>query len=580
MKLKLITFLVALLSATSLFANFTERVELMKYVISEEALHPVQTEWEEVSFFQKIKLIEEAHAYKEGDTCLILGFKSKYINGMCRLSKAEDIKNYKAQCSPGTLPCNPHVFGKPSQDKPFCVTPNSGNELSKYCAHKAMSHLSQKSKSPLLKGVEKVSPKKFDINAINLSKIDPALAKEVDSLFGAKDSSVQAAVTFMKGLCADLKAEKASKMQRLDIDNCHSYLSLLEKSQQQDNRPAELDSKRFKVSANTEPATTAKVNFSKVEMEKKPSVIKAIGQQVTISTGTPIKEAAIKKPELVCAQEDASPLQTVLQNVADVKKITAHSEPERFYKCLEQLDTHPSIKWQLEQEAAMDAEMEQDFKNWHNLGGEKKYALFCYRRYQNIDKTVPRYVFLSPDRMDQVISDQALNITMKFSLNGKAYYADRDHGSQLDINAVDKISSALAHPKWYAQLHEKTKPNTLPVTKVPPQDMDYARECLVDRIEDNLKKIYEKEIFKMPGVNDYNKDVAIYNSQGPSSPELQRKYARTVAEITDDFSAKIKRDLPACESLVTGENVMNYLGKYDTDKRIKLYEKMRALVIK
>src|SRR5690349_15568105 len=106
------------LFCSQLFANEAQRrMELMKYAIKIESALRHETEWSEVSWFEKIKLIEQAYAYKEGETCLVLGFKSQFKNGLCRLSKAEGIKEYKDQCPQSSLPCNPQIFGKASADK-------------------------------------------------------------------------------------------------------------------------------------------------------------------------------------------------------------------------------------------------------------------------------------------------------------------------------------------------------------------------------------------------------------------------------------------------------------------------------
>jgi hypothetical protein len=204
------------------------RVELMKYVISEEAKHPVQTKWSDSkleSFFKNLELVSSAYAYRDGDVCIVLGFKSMFENGMCSLTKAHAVENYKQDCSAGELPCNPVVFGQAEGKGVFCVSPAEDKQLSKSCAFEAFSSVNKTTPIP---GFDKVTRGSFNLDTMKAMESDPATASAFTSLFKSKNSSIAASIDFTKSICASISNSKKSVNQKSDVATCNSYLSFLE----------------------------------------------------------------------------------------------------------------------------------------------------------------------------------------------------------------------------------------------------------------------------------------------------------------------------------------------------------------
>ncbi len=339
-----LVILLSLICFNVFAAEAQKRVELMKYAVKIESVLRHETKWNEVSWFKKIKLIEEAYAYKEGETCLVLGFKSQFKNGMCRLSRAEGIKEYKALCPQSSLPCNPQIFGKPSADKPFCVPQNSGRDLSKSCAKETFSHLAQKTEASELKDIPKMSRAKFNLDKIDLSKMSPEVSKEFDSIFSHADSSLDSAISFTEDLCSDLKVGTNSGHQPTDLKTCESHLALLKKGKESSVKKTE-----------SQPEKEEEVVIADKLVTPPPATIPE-GEECVV-------EPVLDKP--------------IKETIKDVKKVTAQSDSSAMLACVNKIEAHPVIAKQLAGIEEHNRERDRYYGYWHQLDGEKQFGRLC-----------------------------------------------------------------------------------------------------------------------------------------------------------------------------------------------------------
>lgn len=560
MKMSL-TLIMCLLSFSLFAKTASERVDLMKYVIKQEGKLRLDTKWEEASWFQKFKLIDEAYAYKEGEACLILGFKSTFKNGMCRLSAAEGLKEYKKQCSGGELPCNPQVFGKPSADKAFCVSQSAGRELSKACAKETFDHLATTSKSEVLKDLEKKSLKEFDLDKIDLSKIDEPLNQAMQSIFKAEDSNLDAAIKFTKDLCEELKLSKKSGHQPMDVKTCESHLALLEKGNVTFNKTDKPKKEKEKKDEDAEETVTE----DKAEDKKDETP-----QKKVVQTDTPTEEECVEP--VLDKQVD--------ENIKDVQKVTEAEEPKAWLACIDKIEAHKKVAPQLKSIADFAKERDRYFGYWHNLDGQKQFGIQC--NPAGDDDTHETFTFLSPAGFTQVKApaNEHTGVVLRMTSKGKEYYIVQDMiGDYFELHEKDKLKSA---PKGTQEdvrnFHKKGQGSVSPLLPVPADKTDDAKMCVRQRIDEYASWItYPTGI--LPGVTDYNKDVATYNTSIQSGKKpvdvLGEKYAKSVDQIKKEAFESLSTDLPECKGILT-ENEFN--KEYDKDhaQSIILYNKMRG----
>jgi hypothetical protein len=214
--------------AASSMSALNARVKLVEYAVQFEKTHPLDTRSLSIQWNEILSLISSAEAYANGEACLVLGFKSTFQNNLCKLSSAEGAAAYTDQCSDGTLPCNPTIFGK-ADSKIFCAPANSGNELSKSCAFETFQYLDQKS-NHAIPGFADMSAKTFDIAKLKISEKSPALLSAAQTLFSGKDASLDKAFQFASQLCQDISTGKKTGNQPEDLKTCQKYLSFLEKA--------------------------------------------------------------------------------------------------------------------------------------------------------------------------------------------------------------------------------------------------------------------------------------------------------------------------------------------------------------
>jgi hypothetical protein len=541
------------LICSSLFAkDSNERVELMKYAIKIESSLRHETKWDEVSWFEKFKIIEEAYAYKEGETCLVLGFKSQFKNGLCRLSKAEGIKEYKEQCPQSSLPCNPQIFGKASADKPFCVPQNSGRDLSKSCAKETFSHLAKKTKAAELKDIPNMTRANFDLDKIDLSKMSPEVEKEFNGIFSHTDSSLDAAISFTEGLCSDLKATTQTGHQPTDLKTCESHLALLKKG---------------KVAA------PEKEKEEKMEAEKKEEEEEVVVENKVITpppAATPEAEECVVEPVL------DKPTQ---ENIKDVKKVTEQSDASAMMNCVNKLEAHQIVAKQIEGIDGHNRERDRYYGYWHQLDGEKKFGRLCDSSTN--DNAI--FTFVGPKGFSSVNVPAAnfKNGISRISSNGKEYYVVRDaFGDYFELIAKDKLVSAPAGTREDIRIYHKQGGAGIDkVTPVEAVNLDDAKACIRERLDEYVDWItYPKGI--PPSAKEYNLDVGIYNnshSNPAARSELNARYTRTVEEIKKEQFAQVMNDVPDCKGILSEEV---FSKQYDKDhaERIRLYQQFRKIL--
>jgi hypothetical protein len=168
----------------------------------------------------------EAKAYANGETCLVLGFKSTFQNGLCRLSTAEGAEQYKSSCSDGGLPCNPVVFGKGEGGSVFCASSSAGSQLSKSCAFQTFQYLNTKSEGGIA-GLASMSERTFDLSKLSFRAGNEKLKQVAEAIFSG-ESSLDSAHAFIDQLCQDIATGKKTGNQPQDLKTCLGYRNFLD----------------------------------------------------------------------------------------------------------------------------------------------------------------------------------------------------------------------------------------------------------------------------------------------------------------------------------------------------------------
>lgn len=555
---KLCFGLLLILTCSQLFAQSAlKRVELMKYAIKTESALRHETKWVEVGWFEKIKFIEEAYAYKEGETCLVLGFKSQFKNGMCRLSVAEGIKEYKKECAGGYLPCNPQIFGKPSAVKPFCVSQSSGNELSKSCAKETFNHLAQKSKAPELKDIPAMSAKKFDLDKVDLSKISPELNAEFTAIFKHEDASLDEAVKFTEGLCEDLKISTKSGHQPFDLKTCEGHLALLKKGNVTFS-PEKKEEKKEEIDEKSEDVDSDKSSVSHTHPNQTPKKVMEEEEECV----EPILD---KKTE---------------ENIKDVQDVTNQSDATAMMACIQNIEKHKVVAKQLIDIAEFDKERDRYFGFWHQLNGEKQFGRLC----ENSTEDTAVFSFLGSKGFLGVkvpiahIKEQVSQV----SYNGETYYLVRDMlGDYFELIPKKKLTSAPKEAQEDIRTyHRKGGAGVDAITPIAADKIEDAKACIRGRVDEYADWITYPETI-LPNAKEYNADVKIYNDSIGSGKDpgdsLRPKYSRTIDEIKKDQFATLMKDVPDCKGILSEEE---FSRKFDIDHkdRIKLYNQFRGVL--
>lgn len=560
--MKIIYLILALLSYSSFASSVQEhalkKITLMKYVTEEEAKYGLDFKLTSFHF----NFIEEAYAYSEGSACLILGFQSTFKNGMCRLSKAEGAKELLSQCSKGSLPCNPEIFGNSSKG-PFCVPQYGGAELSRHCSHASIKNLkespeyknfSDKTKS-ILKEVASTSPKDFSFGQVKDLSKDANVSKAFISNF---KTGLEESKKFTEGLCQAIKqAPNKSKIHEMDIKNCQAQLDLLNE-----------------------------VNVSETKLiEVKKDQIKEVSPQ---------KTEEIKKIQTVVGNEEQClpPPAEVIEpsKISTIKKVPEMLEAKAWNDCVTELYNHKSVP------------VEARGNYYHNIAGEKYFGKQCWDLDKHGQKEVI-YSFVS-DTGFKVMkfpvyyyqengSEASLprNI-FKFKANGKSYLLSQyDHvGEYFDSLPEENLTSfakeqalmdsttkmKTKYIDGYEARLKKDGKETVKFSDVEEGGMNLAdaQSCLKARLSDYISIIlYKTKPEAIPYYNTLNADLKRTDRR---APDLQAKYGKTIEEIKKAAREEVLPEGSACKNILTDKDLdaafdENYSSRYENYEQVRKY---------
>jgi hypothetical protein len=199
-------------------------------------------------------LIQYATAFEsrpavEGQTCLVLGFKSTFQNGLCRLAQAPASAAYRSYCEEGSVPCNPAIYGR-SESTPVLCVKKTGSSLSSACSQQSNQMLSQKSPESVFSG----------------------------------SSSMDVAKDFIDALCNDLKTGVQTSLSPIELKSCLSYRNQLRTARSNVVEAAVFDSFTKSISSKaSEPQACAAVpapNLSSQTTNQIGSMVRALSSTV------------------------------------------------------------------------------------------------------------------------------------------------------------------------------------------------------------------------------------------------------------------------------------------------------------
>jgi hypothetical protein len=555
-----------------------KRLSLMSYVSHVEGQYPYDLKWEtlKTSYFS---IFSKAHAYKEGDPCLILGFQSVYKNGMCRLSLAKGAKEYKNSCRIGEYACNPQVFGK-NESKPFCVSASMGSELSKYCSHKSIASLYQtesassfsKETQDALKKVSNTNPRDFNFEMIIDATDDNKFNESLAALY--KDPlTIEKSKEFTTTLCGAIQSSRKSKAHGLDLSSCEAQLKILsstDSKEEVENTEKELkEIKREITSHDPNPKEAVEIETVKVVTSK----------------------LVLEEPKRACAPE-VKRTETE-KNIEDIKEITNNLEANLYMKCINELYYHDDLP------------VETRGNYFHKIGEQQNFAKQCWKLDNHGDKEIV-YSFVSEDGF-KMIKYPVYNYTiagtdietshprnlLKFHDGNKAYYISQfdNIGQYFDSLPVDQLeefvterdlmNSATSLQRKYIRPYEellakdgKSKKVQLTTPEEAGYSTDQAKSCIKERLNEYVGIIMSRSHVKvLPYTNELNADLQV----SPRS-SLSHKYSKTIEQIKAELKAEIVGGSSACQSIIDESDFTKAFEKAYVG-RIENYTKYRHYFI-
>lgn len=217
MKLLIIAlFLVSALAEAN--DKFYNQLKWVQWSIQQEEQNPTEVVKTFLNSFN-------AYAYKEGDSCLVLGYQGKFTRGVCRLDKSTIDKN---SCAASYYPCQPLLFGEG-----ICIK-NNTKRLTNQCAIESLKKVTAKIKETenLIAFKEALLKKDFDITSLKAKDFPP----EIQAMW--PDEMTQERLSqrkeYLGQLCQAVKQGKATGHQVQDLKDCeslHALASLLVKKE-------------------------------------------------------------------------------------------------------------------------------------------------------------------------------------------------------------------------------------------------------------------------------------------------------------------------------------------------------------
>ena len=224
-------FLLALLFVSTMVqANdkFYNQLKWVQWSIEQEEQTPTEVVKTFLNNFN-------AYAYKEGDSCLVLGYQGSFTKGVCRLNASAVDKN---KCAKNYYPCQPLLFGEG-----ICIKNNS-KRLTHQCAVESLKKITAKIKETenLLEFKKSLLSSGFDITKLAPTDFPPEVqAAWPETMDKEKLSQRQ---QYIGQLCQAVKQGKATGHQVQDLKDCealHSLASSLVK--REEDKPAIVDKK-------------------------------------------------------------------------------------------------------------------------------------------------------------------------------------------------------------------------------------------------------------------------------------------------------------------------------------------------
>lgn len=574
--MRILNFLILnFLLTLSVFAYSSEhiaslkRLSLMSYVSFTEGQYEYDLNRESLTT-STLTFFPNAYAYKEGETCLILGFQSTLKNGICRLSLAKGAKKYRNSCVRGQYACNPEVFGT-NGSNPFCISASLGPELSKYCSHQAVKSLSNSSSSKnfsdetkkILKKVANTSPKNFEFEHILEATKDNNFNKSFNQLFQEPNTIINAK-NFTSNLCGAIHSSKNSKSYQLDLQSCQNQLKILSSTEIK-----EVELKEIK-----------KV----IALHSKPSLKMEIPQESN--------EHLLVQPQRACPVEV---VETVIEkNINNFSKIQNNLDASLYMKCINELFYNKDLP------------VEARGKYFHKLGDQTHFAKQCWELDQHGEDEII-YSFVSEEGFKiikypvykykvnngEVETSLPRNL-LKFYDGNKPYYIsqfdnigeyfdslpEKDLSKFLIEHDIENKNSARLEKKYITSYEDfliKDKKDKK-IQLISPEEAglstEDAKSCIKDRLKDYVNIIMFRSHGKIfPYASEINEDIKV-----PDRSTLRDKYIKTTEEIRASLKEKIIPKDSACNTVINDEEY-NESFKKAYGNRIDNYNKYRKYFI-
>lgn len=583
-----------------------KRISLMSYTAYLESQTPFDLDWNKKTSYN-LSLMTKAYAYQEGDTCLVLGFQSKYKNGLCRLSLAKDASSYKNSCSKGLYPCNPQVFGE-NNNKPFCVSSSLGNELSKYCSFESikstikpemMNGYSQNTQK-LLNKINKIDPRDFELSSLLELTQDEEFNNQLSSIF-QDPYTLENSKKYTNDLCQSIYASKESQSFKLDLNNCNAQLEILSSkplskvSEKLVEETIALHDKKIDKSDIDEIVNEILTEESKEEEKvdetknKELPIIEEKLKEKTYSKETQL----LVQPERTCeVQKEKSSVEANLENFQDLQK---NLDASLYMKCINELYYNDELP------------KEARGKYFHKLGDQLNFAKQCWDLDNHGEKEII-YTFVSEEGF-KVIKFPVYNYTisngqiktslprnlLKFYDGDKPYYISQFNniGQYFDSLPVSQLSQFLneneignrnatsIHNK-YVKAYEnflakdnKSKNIILTTPEEAGLTTEDAKSCLKDRLKDYLNIImFRSHGDLFPHTKELNADLQTPNRR----TVLKEKYSKTTEEKKLELKAKILPEESSCKTIFTDKEFDDTFNRA-YGGRIENYNKYRNYFI-
>ena len=207
---KLTLFLLLLCTHAMASDKFFNQLKWVQWSIKQEEYNPVQVVKGFTSSFN-------AYAYKEGDSCLVLGYQGTFTKNVCRLETSVLEKN---KCAKSYYPCQPQLFGEG-----LCVK-NTSKRLTHQCAVESIKKVS--SKLPETENL-KAFKKELLSSGFDLTKLEAKdFPNEIKMAWPEQmtPEKFEERKQYLGQLCQSVKKGAVTGHQKQDLKDCESIHGL------------------------------------------------------------------------------------------------------------------------------------------------------------------------------------------------------------------------------------------------------------------------------------------------------------------------------------------------------------------